>query len=121
MNINLNNDTITAIKKIANRINDLRNWTDKDLNGDYCDFRISTSVRLEQEVATLANTLGIGDPLRDFVLAREIKRLNNAIFEYRGIVASVAFSDIPADEWLIAKRQALAAKINRISTELGIA
>jgi len=121
MNINLNNDTITAIKKIANRLETLRGLVTVNAYGEVDQWAIIRGERYEREVATIAASMGIANPVGNAQAICDIIRLRDMIIEHRGIVASVAFSDIPADEWLVAKRTTLANRIAIYANTLGIA
>ena len=121
MNINLNENAFTAIKKIANRIETLRGLVTVNAYGEVDQWAIIRGERYESEVATLTAPLGIGNPVDDIKLGSDIIKLRDMAIEFRGIVASTSYSDIPADEWLVAKRTALATKINTLATEIGIA
>jgi len=121
MNINLNNDTITAIKKIANRLETLRGLVTVNAYGEVDQWAIIRGARYEREVETIAASIGIANPVGKTQATSDIIRLNEMIAEHRGIVASVAFSDIPADEWLVAKRTFLENRIAIYAHTLGIA
>ena len=121
MNINLNNDTINAIKKIANRLETLRGLVTVNAYGDVDTMAIIRKERTEREVATIVASIGIANPVGNKDAMSDIIRLRDMIAEHRGIVASIAYSAIPADEWLVAKRQGLEMRIAMYANLYGIA
>lgn len=119
--INLSNDTIIAIKKIANRIETLRGLVTVNAYGEVDDFAIYRSERCEREVAALAESIGIANPIGNIEVSSKLIKMRDMITEHRGIIASVVFSEIPADEWLIKKENDIFIKVNAIALEIGIA
>ncbi|NBT33362.1 MAG: hypothetical protein EBT13_16095 [Rhodobacteraceae bacterium] len=114
------NQIMLTIKKIANRIETVRElaaYTDAD--GQLDEWTARKMETTKRELSAFCAELGITDVVGNSKMADEMVKLNRNITEARGICASVCSS--PSDEWLINKHSGLVANINAMIGEIGIA